>query len=172
MLVVDTGNKRIVKFSPTGEELAVYGQAGGGPGDFNEPSSISIAPNGDIYVADFWNRRIQHFDAQFGFLDEIEVDTWGSQGVTDRAYIVALEDGVVLATDPASSRIVVFDASGEELAAWRLTVRDSRPVGIIVDGQGQVRGDRKYVETHAQVPSQHQGRHHEPVPAVWRRCLA
>ncbi len=44
----------------------------------------------------------------------------------------------MLATDPASSRIVVFDADGEELAAWRLTVRDSRPVGIIVDGQGQV----------------------------------
>ena len=138
VLVVDTGNKRIVKFSPTGEELEVYGQPGGGPGDFNEPSSISIAPNGDIYVADFWNRRIQHFDAQFGFLDEIEVETWGSQGVTDRAYIVALEDGVVLATDPASSRIVVFDADGEKLAAWRLTVRDSRPIGIIVDGQGQV----------------------------------
>ena len=138
VLVVDTGNKRILKYTPEGELIDVYGNAGGGNGEFNEPSSISVAPNGDIYVADFWNRRIQHFDAGFNYIDEIAVETWGSQGITDRAYIVALEDGTVLATDPAGARILVFTESGEEPLAWRLVAGTSRPVGIVVDGQGQV----------------------------------
>jgi streptogramin lyase len=114
--------------------------AGDGPGEFNEPSSISVAPNGDIYVADFWNQRIQHFNAEFEYVDEISVDSWGSQGITDRAYIVALPDGRVLATDPANGRIVVFDPSGEEEAAWRLPSDTgmTRPVGITVDAEGQV----------------------------------
>ena len=140
ILVVDTGNKRIIKYSPDGELLEEYGEAGTGPGQFDEPSSISVAPNGDIYVADFWNRRVQHFDPTFDFIDEFSVGTWGSRGVTDRAYIVALEDGTVVVTDPANGEILVFDASGTWQAAWRLFSEPapSRPVGIVVDAEGQV----------------------------------
>jgi DNA-binding beta-propeller fold protein YncE len=140
VLVVDTGNKRVVKFTPEGEEIQVYGRGGDGPLEFNEPSSIFLAPNGDIYVADFWNQRIQIFDSQFRYRDEIEVDSWGSQGITDRAYVVALVDGHVLATDPGNGRILVFDAEGGEVAAWRLPsdTGTTRPVGLAIDALGRV----------------------------------
>lgn len=138
ILVVDTGNSRIVKYSPSGELLGSYGGAGSGDGQFLEPSSITLAPSGDIYVADYWNRRIQRFDSNFTFLSKFEVESWGSHGVTDRAYIAALDDGRVLATDPANGAVLVFDAEGEQVDAFTLKASGSRPVGLVLDGQGNV----------------------------------
>ncbi len=140
VLVVDTGHNRIWEYDTDGRLVAEHGSGGGDEGEFNEPTSIAVAPNGDLYVADFWNKRIQHFDSQFQYIDEIEVESWGSKGVTDRAYVVALDDGTVLATDPANQRIIVFDPSGEEAAAWRLPSDTgfTRPIGIAVDAEDQV----------------------------------
>jgi sugar lactone lactonase YvrE len=137
---VDTGNKRIAKWSPDGVALETYGTFGTGEGEFDEPSSISIAPEGDIYVADYWNQRIQHFDSDFEYIDEIEIPSWGSHGITDRAYIVAIDEGRLLATDPANGRIAVFDAEGVGVASWRIAEVEipSRPIGIAWDGDGDV----------------------------------
>ncbi|MEX1255544.1 MAG: flippase activity-associated protein Agl23 [Dehalococcoidia bacterium] len=137
VLVVDTGDKRIVKYNSDGQFIQAYGHAGSGPGEFNEPSSVAVGLNGDIYVADYWNRRIQHFDSQFVFLDEIEVSAWGSQGITDRAYIAVLGDGKILATDPAHAHVIVIDPAGTP-KSWRLIEGASRPIGIAVDADGQV----------------------------------
>lgn len=136
LLVVDTGNKRIAKWSPDGVALGTNGTFGTGEGQFDEPSSISIAPNGDVYVADYWNQRIQHFDSDFQYIDEIAILSWGSHGITDRAYIVAIDGGRVLATDPANGRIAVLDANGDELGSWRIADSEipSRPIGIAWDG--------------------------------------
>ena len=100
---------------------------------------MSIAPNGDIFVADYWNRRIQRFNASFQYLSEIKVDSWGSPGITDRAYIVAMPDGRILATDPANGRIFVLDPQGKEERSWRLpaAVVSSRPIGIAFDATSQ-----------------------------------
>ena len=147
--VVDTGNKRIRQYTADGELIKDYGTtkkdsndqfvASDEPGEFNEPSGIYFAPSGDIYVADYWNKRIQIFDSSFRYRTEISVETWGSTGITDRAYIVVLQDGHVLATDPANARILVFDADGNEQAAWRLpsAVGTSRPIGIAVGAREQ-----------------------------------
>jgi DNA-binding beta-propeller fold protein YncE len=146
VLVVDTGNKRIVKYTSDGVLVESFGTPGDGPAQFDEPSSISLAPNGDIYVADYWNQRIQHFNAEFQYVDQIEISSWGSQGITDRAYVAAADDNIVLATDPANGQILVFQRTAdqeptwEQLAAWRIPtdVGTTRPVGITVNAQGQV----------------------------------
>lgn len=148
VLIIDTGNNRIAKYTTAGEFIQAYGKAGNeegrfasgsGPGEFHEPTSVVIASNGDIYVADFWNQRIQIFDSQLRYRDEINVESWpgaNRTAITDRAYIAVLDDGRVLATDPSSARIIVFSASGDEQAAWKLPsdVGVTRPVGIAVDG--------------------------------------
>ncbi len=142
LLIADTGNKRVSIYTTGGELDRVFGGPGNGPSQFSEPVGIGIAPNGDVYIADFWNQRIQHFNSEMLYIGDIEVPSWGSQGVTDRAYVAPLADGRVLATDPAHGRIVVFDAEGEEEAAWSLPSGAglSRPVGIVWDG-----GDNVYV---------------------------
>ncbi|MCH7580673.1 MAG: TIGR03663 family protein [Chloroflexi bacterium] len=135
LIVVDTGNKRLGIYDQSGNLQRIIGEEGDGRGEFSEPSSISISSSGAIYVADYWNKRIQRFDSQMRYSSEFEVESWGSRGTTDRAYIVALADGTVLATDPANGNILIFNANGEEIAAWSLPSQagTSRPIGIAVD---------------------------------------
>jgi sugar lactone lactonase YvrE len=139
--VVDTGNKRVVKFSPDGDFLAQYGGPGSGPGQFDEPVGIAIAPLGEILVADTWNRRIQRFDSDFEYLGEIAVDGWGSPEVADKPYLAVLSGGGIVASDPANSALVVFDAEGLEVATWSLpgsALGGSQPLGVAQGGAGDV----------------------------------
>ena len=135
LIIVDTGNKRLGIYDQSGSLQRIIGEEGDGHGQFREPSSITISSSGAIYVADYWNKRIQRFDSEMQYSGEFEVDSWGSRGTTDRAYIVALADGTILATDPANGNILIFDVNGEEIAAWSLPSQagTSRPIGIAVD---------------------------------------
>jgi hypothetical protein len=88
----------------------VFGETGTGPGQFDQLNDISIAKNGDIYIADWNNNRIQIFDStmlykrQFGngVLNKptrVVVDSLGHVFVAVGAYTV-------------SDIIYVFDTTG------------------------------------------------------------
>jgi tripartite motif-containing protein 71 len=55
--------------------VRTWGSFGIGLGQFNEPAGLSVAPNGDVYVADDINNRVQVFDAVGTFLDQWPIDT-------------------------------------------------------------------------------------------------
>jgi hypothetical protein len=57
-------NDRIQKFSPTGVPLARWGTLGSGPGQFNGPLGIAVDQQGNIFVADVANHRIQKLSAR------------------------------------------------------------------------------------------------------------
>src|SRR5206468_7346315 len=76
--VVDQGHARIVKFSPDGRVLAVWGSSGNGDGQFNDPTSLAVDPTTNkVYVADPRNKRIQVFDAGGRFLTKWLIPEWG-----------------------------------------------------------------------------------------------
>ena len=52
-------NSRVVKYDKNGRFIKAIGTKGTGPGQFNTPHSIQTDANGDVYVADRGNRRIQ-----------------------------------------------------------------------------------------------------------------
>jgi sugar lactone lactonase YvrE len=67
-------NSRIAKFNKYGEWIKSFGAAGTGgvhanenPGHFSNPHSLGIDRQGDLYVADRGNRRIQVFDLDGNF---------------------------------------------------------------------------------------------------------
>jgi len=64
------GNARIHRFSPRGEYLGAWGEPGTGPGQFNVPHDIAVAPDGRLLVADRENDRIQIFSPDGEYLDE------------------------------------------------------------------------------------------------------
>jgi len=118
LYVTDTGNKRVMKFSPNGEFLGQWGGFGLQSGQFHEPVGIDIDADGNIYVADTWNRRIQKFDSDFVSLTQWPVHGWESESVVNKPYLAVGGNGHVYVTDPEGYRVIEFDAGGTFLATF------------------------------------------------------
>ena len=56
------GNARVAKFDKDGHFITSWGQRGSEPGQFNSLRGISLDAQGNVYVADAGNKRIQVFD--------------------------------------------------------------------------------------------------------------
>ena len=59
VLVVDTGNHRVQKFTAEGGFIDAFGVFGIGPVQFNQPYDIAIAGDGTVYISDRENNRVQ-----------------------------------------------------------------------------------------------------------------
>jgi hypothetical protein len=64
-------NARILEYTADGKKVREWGSAGTGPGQFRLPHSIVVDENNILYIADRENGRIQKFDLDGKFLDEI-----------------------------------------------------------------------------------------------------
>jgi streptogramin lyase len=67
-------NSRVAKVDKSGDWLMSWGEPGDGPGEFNVPHSIAVDAQGNVYVADRGNRRIQVFDGNGKFLRQMTID--------------------------------------------------------------------------------------------------
>jgi hypothetical protein len=67
-------NSRIAKLDKNGNWLKSWGEPGDQPGQLNTPHSIAADAEGNVYVADRGNRRIQVFDGDGRFLRQIVID--------------------------------------------------------------------------------------------------
>ncbi len=97
---------------------STFGSRGDGTGQFNEPRAIAVDQQGNIYVADTLNHRIQKFSPQGEFLK-----AWGEagkeQGQFDKPKGIAVgPDGNVYVSDTWNHRIQVFDPEGNFLKTW------------------------------------------------------
>jgi len=67
-------NSRVAKVDKEGNWIKSWGEPGSEPGQLNTPHSIAADANGNIYVADRGNRRIQVFDTDGKLLRQITID--------------------------------------------------------------------------------------------------
>jgi hypothetical protein len=67
-------NSRIAKVDKDGKWLKSWGEPGSKPGQFNTPHNIAADAQGNLYVADRGNRRIQVFDGDGKLLRVIHID--------------------------------------------------------------------------------------------------
>ncbi len=67
-------NSRVAKLDKDGEWIKSWGQRGKGPGEFNLVHTIAADAQGNIYVGDRNNRRIQVFDGDGNFRREMKID--------------------------------------------------------------------------------------------------
>jgi DNA-binding beta-propeller fold protein YncE len=67
-------NSRIAKVDKDGNWLKSWGEPGSEPGQLNVPHSIAVDAQGNVYVADRGNRRIQIFDGDGKFVRQFTID--------------------------------------------------------------------------------------------------
>jgi sugar lactone lactonase YvrE len=85
------------------------------PGDFSKPSGLAVDAEGNLYVADTMNNRIEIFDAEGGFISTFGKNGDGP-GYFSRPKGVAIDgDGHIWVADSVQDRVQVFDKEGQLL---------------------------------------------------------
>jgi len=131
----------VIKFAPDGKVLLTLGKPGN-PGNaldqFNTPSDVFTAPNGDIFVADghgeinkqVTNDRIMKFSKDGKF-----IKTWSKHGPApgdiDTPHKLAIDSaGRLFVADRVNSRIQIFDLDGRLITEWK---QFGRPSCVFID---------------------------------------
>jgi len=95
-----------------------WGRKGTGTGDFYVPYGIAADPEGNVYVADTSNNRIQVFDTNGTFKM-----SWGQKGTGQGDFLLPYDidvdrQGNVYVADTYNFRVQKFDASGRFILQW------------------------------------------------------
>jgi uncharacterized protein (TIGR03663 family) len=149
VFVADTWNHRIQVFSPEGEFLGkfgTFGQSGSSvssaPSQFYGPRDVSVDRNGNIYVTDTGNKRIQVFGPDLGYLR-----SFGGPGIIegrlDEPVGLAIgPDNLIYVTDTWNNRIQAFTLDGGFVREWPIVGWNSQSVAnkpyVAVDSAGRV----------------------------------
>jgi DNA-binding beta-propeller fold protein YncE len=113
VLVADTNNGRIEKFSPTGAFLSIIGSKGSGHGQLGEPNGIAVDRSGNIYVAEVGsNHRVQKLAPDGTFIAE-----WAPGFYGPRKIAIGPDDSIYV-VDQGRTRIVKFSPDGHVLSSW------------------------------------------------------
>lgn len=108
-------NDRIQLFTLDGEAVSSIGSPGAGPGEFDAPTSATIDSLGRIWVADFYNQRVQVLGPdgqpirQFGKTGEDGPD---AGQFTYPTTVSVFPDGGFVVADAYNHRIQAFSADG------------------------------------------------------------
>lgn len=73
IFILDSRNNCVRKFSNELKFLVETGREGQGPGEMNSPSALALDPDGNVYVADNGNMRINVYDKNLVFLKSIRL---------------------------------------------------------------------------------------------------
>jgi DNA-binding beta-propeller fold protein YncE len=147
--VVEGRAARVTTFNPDGSVAASWGGPGQGDGQFQEPWGIAVAPNGNVYVADTWNHRVQYFDpngkflGKWGHLGDAKGRIDSDQGAFWGPRSIAISPaGELFVTDTGNKRIQVFDLEGNFKrmfgGAGNGPGQFNEEVGLALDAQGNV----------------------------------
>ncbi len=123
----------------------IWGNQGEGEGQFLRPRGIAVDGEGNVYVVDTGNNRVQKFDSEGEFMV-----SWGGLGSGPGEFqepwgIGVGGDGTVYVADTWNHRVQAFDSEGRYLGEWGVFGQGEGdgielygPRDIEVDGRGDV----------------------------------
>ena len=115
----------------------------GEPGKFYHPQDASVGPDGNLYVADRYNHRVQVFDQDGNFIRQI-----GNYGIGNGQFrgltgVHVAPDGKVYVCDEGNGRVQVFNSQWRFIGSigkpgGTLDGLLDRPYGVTVDDAGNI----------------------------------
>jgi len=118
LYVVDTHAHQILQYRPDGTLVGRIGRRGDGPGEFNYPTNIAVAPDGRLLVSDAMNFRVQILEADGRF-----VSAFGRHGnaLGDLARpkgLAADSDGHIYVVEGLFDVVNIYDQGGRLLLTF------------------------------------------------------
>lgn len=114
-------NARVIEYDSTGRKIREWGRPGTGPGEFNVVHAIVVGPDGNLYIADRENGRVQWFTPDGAFLGQW---TFGGQlynvafSATGEMYVSTHPQDVAL--DEEFDVVKVAPSTGKMLGRFRV----------------------------------------------------
>ena len=111
LYVTDTGVHAVFQFKIEVDMrlVAKLGSEGSGIGQFKEPLGLTVSTNGDVFVADRNNNRIQILDDSLHFQREITHQTmkrpWDVKLTPDEVYVLCYDSPYILVLSHAGEKL-------------------------------------------------------------------
>ncbi|HEY2345740.1 MAG TPA: hypothetical protein VGH80_07645 [Xanthomonadaceae bacterium] len=139
LLVADSANNRVERFSSDGNYLGQFGESGGGNGQFLGPGGMAIDPTThNVVVTDVGHSRVQIFTSRGRYLAQFGTEGSGKGQFGWPAHVAidpASHD--ILVTDASHGRVEIFSSTGSYLRQFGTPgIKDgqfSTPSGIAID---------------------------------------
>jgi sugar lactone lactonase YvrE len=113
LLIADSGNNRVLRWTSVGAYLSEFGSPGTGPGQFNRPEGISVDSKGNVWVGDQNNGRIEAFNEKGEYVTQFGTKGSGAQQFS-LSYPLGIESDVkgnLWITDTNNNRIQKWSVS-------------------------------------------------------------
>jgi len=132
----DTVSVTIVVATPV--YVLQWGVPGAAAGEFDRPSDVAVDADGDVYVTDTGNQRVQKFSGDGTFIGQ-----WGGAGQGDGQFsqprgISVDAAGSVYVADYYNYRIQKFTRNGVFVQKWSTNLNYHAPASIDIDANGFV----------------------------------
>lgn len=109
VFVIEGPNHRVVVVNGAGAMVGSFGGIGQREGEFYYPADIAVDRNGNIYVLDVGNARVQIFDSAYHFIRQFPI-TSQVQGMAINSK------GEILLGQPGAGKIVsIYESTGRLL---------------------------------------------------------
>lgn len=145
LLVADTHNSRIIRYSLDGTIVQEFGRYGSKPGEMIFPTDIALDPSGTMYIAEYgadYEDRIMVYDRSGRFIRQFgKYGEEPGQFQRPMGIVFAPPDQLIVA-DSCNDRLQVFKTDGTLLAVWgkvgKAPGEFNYPYDIALDKQGRV----------------------------------
>ncbi|HEV7942467.1 MAG TPA: SMP-30/gluconolactonase/LRE family protein [Solirubrobacteraceae bacterium] len=115
------------------EAKTPFGTYGSGSGQMNEPVDTAVGPEGDVFVVDQENRRIEKFTSSGTFVEAFTVPSVYKE--LDNPNQVAIgANGDMYIADTTNNRVVVLNKEGKFVEAWTHPDLPAEKEGEVTEG--------------------------------------
>ncbi len=129
---------RIEVFALSGKHIRTMGNRGHGPGEFNFPSALCVAPDGSLFVSDMLNFRVQQFDRTGQLVGSFGQLGTGMPGSFDKIKGIAFDAfGNIYVVDSMQG-VHIFNPAHQPLMFFAGPPAMGTPGPIVIDSKNRI----------------------------------